>query len=144
MPLGGANLTLSCIDSHAFPAPSFKWSINGVELNNTDPSTAVLAVGNNQSQLALYNVQEGTFTLKCTATNSVGSRFKTITVSVLSKSQCIALFILIYMRVLTNSHSHIPRSAISDTHHSTRNTWSGREQFHSAAGLQWRTHSTDS
>ena len=77
----GTNLTLSCIDSHAFPAPSFKWSSNGVELNNTD---SVLTIGNNQSQLVLYNVQEG-LTLKCTAVNSVGSQSRMVTVSVLSK-----------------------------------------------------------
>ena len=91
MPLG-ANLTLSCIDSHAFPAHSFKWSSNGAEISNADPSTAVLAIGNNQSQLALYDVQEGTFTLKCTATNSVGSRFKMVTVSVLSKYIIVLMF----------------------------------------------------
>ena len=87
--LHGANLTLSCIDRHAFPPPSFQWFSNGTEISNTDLSTSVETIGNNQSQLALYNVQGGNFTLKCTATNSVGTGSRTITVSVLSK--CIAL-----------------------------------------------------
>ena len=87
--LHGANLTLSCIDRHAFPPPSFQWFSNGAEISNTDLSTSVQTIGNNQSQLALYNVQGGSFTLKCTATNSEGTGSRTITVSVLSK--CIAL-----------------------------------------------------
>ena len=87
--LHGANLTLSCIDHHAFPPPSFQWFSNGAEISNTDLSASVETIGNNQSQLALYNVQGGSFTLKCTATNSVGTRSRMITVSVLSK--CIAL-----------------------------------------------------
>ena len=87
--LYGANLTVSCIDHHAFPPPSFQWFSNGAEISNTDLSTSVEAIGNNQSQLALYNVQGGNFTFKCTATNSVGSRSRMITVLVLSK--CIAL-----------------------------------------------------
>ena len=99
--LHGANLTLSCIDRHAFPPPSFQWFSNGAEISSTNLSTSVETIGNNQSQLALYNVQGGNFTLNCTATNSVGTRSRMITVSVLSK--CIALIICTLTPISCNS-----------------------------------------